>query len=590
MLPVVVDSDDKKAWIVGRCPSHVFDVLKDIPCRKRFIQGVAHFELTRAALEHIDNRLEGVEWRGPAKEMIERFRDMTESERNSRIARNSFDEPETPTDFRFREKPYEHQLLAFNLSRGREYFGFFMEQGTGKTKVMIDRAADLYLNGGVRGKIDTLVVVTLNGVHAQWINEQLGRHMSPDVPWRGGYTSAYPTPEEKRMFEEALAFRDGLRVIAVHIDSLSQAKGQKFFEELLKTSRAYVPLDESLFIKEQKSKRTKFLLSMRRLALYRDIATGTPITQGVEDLYTQFAWLSPDILGYSSFYAFRNHFCALKNVEVGQGTNKKSFKKIVGYVNEEELKQKIDAHTFRILKDECLDLPPRHYIKREVLFTREQRKIYDQMRREFWLELEEGILTARMAMTRLIRLQQLVNGFIWKKAKKDKITGAIIEPEMYQEFPNQRVEACLDIIRQAQGKVIVWVKFHGDHRLLTRAFDEAGIKWVDYVGSTPQDQRPENIRLFREDPSVKVFLSTPMTGGTGLDLPVAATVVWFSRDFSLTKELQANDRCHRIGQTQKVNYFYLVTPKTVDEKIDKILASKKSIAENIIDIRNVLNE
>jgi SNF2 family DNA or RNA helicase len=590
MLPVVVDSDDKKAWVVGRCPSHVFTVLQDMPSRKRFVNGVAHFELSRAALEHLDNRLEQIQWRGPAKDLIESYRALTQRERDARTSLRSMEPEEVPQDFPFKKKPFDHQLKAFNLSRGREYFGFFMEQGTGKTKVMIDRAADLYLNGGVKGKIDTLVIVTLNGVHAQWINEQIVSHMSDAVPWRGGYTSAYPTKDEAAMFKEAMEFRDGLRIISVHVDSLSHVKGQRFFEQLLKTSRAYVPLDESLFIKEEKSKRTKFILSMRPLALYRDIATGTPITQGVEDLYTQLAWMSPDILGYNSFYAFRNHFCALKQITVGQGANQKSFKKVVGYVNEEELKQKIDAHSYRVLKDDCLDLPPRHFIKREVLFTPEQRKIYNQMKRDFWLELESGILTARMAMTRVTRLQQLVNGFIWKRAKKDKITGAIIEPEMYQEFPNQRVQETINLINQANGKVIVWVKFEGDHRLLTRAMTEAGIGWVDYVGPTPKDQRPENIRRFREDPSVKVFLSSPATGGTGLDLPVATTVIWFSRDFSYTKEVQANDRCHRIGQKEKVNYFYLVTPKTVDEKIDTILAAKRSVAENIIDIRNLLDE
>jgi hypothetical protein len=581
VLPVTVDSDDKKAWVVGRCPSHVFEALKDIPCRKRFVQGVAHFEMTRAALEHLDNRLEGIQWRGPAARLIEHFRKLTLQERESRMNLRSAQSLEVPQDFHFRGKPYDHQLKAFLLSRGREYFGFFMEQGTGKTKVMLDRAADLYLNGGVLGKIDTLVVVTLNGVHAQWINEQVPEHLSPDVDWRGAYTVAYPTPTEAARMRETLGFRDGLRIVAVHVDSLSHKKGQQFFEELLKTSRAYVTLDESLFIKEGKSKRTKFLLSMRKLALYRDIATGTPITQGVEDLYTQFAWMSPDILGYSSFFAFRNHFCRMGGY---QG------KKIVGYQNEDELKQKIDAHTYRVLKDDCLDLPPRNYIRREVLFTPEQRKIYDQMKKEFWLELEEGILTARMAMTRVIRLQQLVNGFIWKRVKRDKITGAVIEPELYQEFPNQRVQEAINIINQANGKVIVWIKFEGDHKLLSRALDEAGIGYVDYVGPTPKDKRVENINKFRSDPSVKVFLSSPTTGGTGLNLTVATTVIWFSRDFSLTKELQANDRCHRIGQKEKVNYFYLVTPKTVDEKIDKILADKKSIAENIMDIRSLIDE
>lgn len=580
MIPVTIDSDEKKAWVVGRVPPHVYNVLSDIPCRKRYVKGTAYFELTRAALEHLDNRLEGLVWRGPAAGMISQFRLLRESEKEARRKLRE-EGPTEPVDFPFREKPFDHQLKAFALSRGKECFGFFMEQGTGKTKVMIDRAADLYLNGGEKGKIDTLVVVSLNGVHAQWINEQLPRHMSESVPWRGGYTRACPEPHEARMFREAMEFRDGLRVICVHVDSLSHVKGQRFFEELLSSCRAYVVLDESLFIKDGSAKRTKFLHRIRHKALYRDIATGTPITEGVEDLYSQFLFLSEHILGYSSFFAFRNHFC-----QMGGWKNKK----IVGYVNEEELKRKIDAYTYRVLKDDCLDLPERLFVPVQVLFTPEQRATYDQMRTKFFLELEEGVLTAKMAMTRIIRLQQLVNGFVHKHEKKDKETGKIIEPAVWQEFPNERVPTCINLIQQARGKVIVWVKFQGDHRLLTRAMDEAGIRWVDYVGSTPSDKRVPNINAFKNDPDVKVLISTPLSGGTGLDLPVADTVIWFSRDFSLHKELQANDRCHRIGQTEKVTYYYLITPRTVDEKIDKILRDKKSVAENLLDIRSLIDE
>jgi SNF2 family DNA or RNA helicase len=304
----------------------------------------------------------------------------------------------------------------------------------------------------------------------------------------------------------------------------------------------------------------------------------------VEDLFTQFYFLDPHILGYNSFYAFRNHFCRLHTVEVGQGPKKRKFQKIVGYINEDELKRKIDSYTYRVLKEDCLDLPEKNFIRQEVMLTDEQKEMYAKMKKDFFLDLEAGLLTAKMAITRLIRFQQLIGGFIWKRAKKDKETGKIIEPEIYQEFDNNRVDRTIDIVREARGKVIVYVKFEGDWKLLTRAFDEAKIKWVDYVG--PTKDKAESIRRFREEDDVKVFIGSK-AAFFGLNLTVASEVIWYARDFSLENELQANDRCHRIGQHFPVNYHYLIAPKTVDDRIDMVLKTKKAIAENLIDIRDL---
>lgn len=586
-IPVTIDSDDKKAWVVGRVPPHVFNALAELPGRKRYVKGIPYFEMSRANLEHLDNTIGGLVWQGPALNKIQDFRIMREAEKAARDDRWGKAEP---IDFPFKKKPYDHQLKAFSLARGKVAFGYFMEMGTGKTKVQLDDAADLYLNGGDNGKIDTLVIVAPNGVHAQWVNEQVPEHLSASVPWAGGYTVASPTPEEASRWRKALSYRSGLRILAIHIDMMSFKKGVDLLNDILRGSKAMLVIDESSRIKDGSSKRTMNLLKLGKLAKYRRILTGTPVSQGVEDLFTQFYFLNPDILGFESYYAFRNHFCRLKLVELPskvQGKPGRKFHKIVGYINETELKQKIDSYTFRVLKDECLDLPERNFIRQEVLMTPEQIALYKQMKKEFFLDLEEGILTAKLAITRLIRFQQLVSGFVWKHAKKEPGTGRIIEPEIYQEFPTNRVSRAIDIVQEAIGKVIIWVKFQGDHRIITKALDEAKIKWVDYVGPTSPEQRIKNIDALRNDPETKVFISSPKTGGTGLNLTAASEVIWFSRDFSLEAELQANDRCHRIGQHSVVNYHFLVAPGTVDDAIAKSLASKKSIAENIIDIRDL---
>lgn len=576
-MTVIINSDSQKAWVEGKILPHIFNGISGLPGKKRYLRGVPYFALDRANLEYLDSIWDDIEWQGPAAKEISKFRQLRAMEKKARELRL---EDAEPINFPFKHPPYDHQNKAFALARGRIAFGYFMEQGTGKTKVQLDDMADLFLNGGVNGHIDTAVIVAPNGVHAQWVNEQIPEHLSPAVNYQAAYTSANPSPVERENMSKTLKFKGGLRIFCLHIDSLSSKKGQEFLRQILLGGNCLLTVDESSRIKSDSSKRTKALIELGKLAKYRRIMTGTPISQGAEDLYSQFAFLDENILGYGSFYAFRNHFCQLGGFQN---------KKITGYVNEQELMDKIDSHTFRVLKDDCLDLPERNYIKREVLLHPDQRKIYEQVRKDFFVELDTGILTAKMAAQRITRLQQICNGFIWKNAKKDKYTGEIVEPFLYQEFPQNRVQAVLDIIAESNPatKIIVWIKFQGDYKLLSEAFEKHGIGFTDYVGATPQDQRPEHIRRFREDPNCKVFLSTPASGGIGLNLTCASEVIWFSRDWSLERELQANDRVHRIGQRHVVNYHFLTSPKTVDEKIHKALLAKQSVADNLIDLREL---
>lgn len=578
MAPVIIHSDSQKVWIYPPILPHIFNAIAKLPDRKRYEKGIPYIEKTRANLEFLENAFERVEWRGPAARDVAAYRSMRELEKASRAARK---EDAARVDIPYKHPPYDHQNKALALARGKVAFAYFMEMGTGKTKVLLDDAADLYLNGGESGRIDTLVVIAPNGVHAQWVNEQVPTHLSPAVKYQAAYTTASPTPEEREAMAKTLRAKGVLRILSIHIDSLSHKKGLEFLTEVLRSGNCLLAVDESSRIKDRSAKRTKNIISVGKLAKYRRIMSGTPVTQGIEDLYSQFEFLDPRILGYGSFFAFRNHFCRMGGFQN---------KKIVAYQNENELIEKIDAYSFRVLKDDCLDLPERNYIRREVMLHPEQRRVYEKLRREFFMELESGeLMTVKMAVTRLQRLQMIVNGFIWRNEKKNPDTGAVVEPFHYEEFPSNRVEALLDIIRETrpETKVIVWIKFQGDYRIVSEALTKAGIGFVDYVGSTPQEKRASNIEKFRNDPSCKVFLSTPASGGIGLNLTCASEVIWFSRDFSLEKELQANDRVHRIGQRRVVNYHFLVSPRTVDEKIDQALKTKQTIADSLIDIREL---
>jgi len=577
-MPLVFDSDKEKVWLEGKVPLYIIKRLHEFPNDKRVVKnGILYFQPTRAMIEWVDTAFPDVVWKGYAASQLAKFKILREMEAGARSQRVG---DVAYVDIPYKIKPYAHQNKALFLARGKTAFGYFMEQGTGKSKVLLDDAADLFLNGGSNGKIDTLINIAPNGVHRQWVNQQIPTHLSEAVPYKAAYSTPDPDLSEKIDMRDTLKFRNGLRIFSLHNDSLSHLKGKEFLRQLLLSGKCLLSLDESSRFKSVDSKRTQSVIELGRLAKYRRILTGTPVSQGPEDLYSQLLFLDEDILGYSSFYAFKNHFC-----QMGGFKNKA----IVGYINQEELIQKIDSHTFRVLKDDCLDLPERNFITVEVPIHPEQRKIYEQVRKNFFLALESGeIMTAKLAMNRITRLQQITNGFIWQNEKKDKNTGIVVEPFLYEEFPQNRVEACLNIIRNTakDTKVIIWIKFQGDFKILCAALEKEGIGYVDYVGSTPTEKREPNIKKFENDPSVKVFLSTPKSGGIGLNLTAASEVIWFSRDFSLENELQANDRVHRIGQHRVVNYHFLVSPKTVDEKIAARLAKKLDVAFNLIDLRD----
>jgi hypothetical protein len=566
-LMPTVDSDDTKSFFVGQATIDVLNIFGGLPGKKRLLKGVAYFENSTENHLYLSEHYPNLEYTKRAQKY--KIQRTIHENRTSTSGSDCFEIP-------FKLPPLKHQLEALKKSKGREFFGYFMEQGTGKTKTLLDDAANLFLNGGEKGKIDTLVIIAPNGVHRQWVTQQIPEHLSDAVPRLSAYTVAEPTPKEATALKKAIDFKDGLRIIAVHIDTLSREPGQKFLSELLNSGKILLVVDESSRIKDPNSKRTKFILSQAHKAKYRRILTGTPISQGVEDLYSQFQFLSPSILKTSSFYAFRNTFCTLGGYQN---------KKITGYKNEDLLIRLIDANTFRVLKEDCLDLPPKIIMKREVPLTIEQRTVYNSLKKDFIAELDEGVLTSAMAITRLIRLQQVVGGVIWRREQKEK--DVVVVKELKQELRNNRVSTVLDILSEmAPGrKCIIWVKFEGEFHLLTRALTEAGIGWVDYVGTTPTEARQKNIDRFFKDPSIKVFLASAKAAGIGLNITCASEVIWYSRDFSLEVELQANDRCYRIGQTLPVTYHYLYSPGTVDVLIDKALSNKQNISDSLIDIR-----
>jgi SNF2 family DNA or RNA helicase len=437
--------------------------------------------------------------------------------------------------------------------------------GTGKSFMLINNAALLYDRGDING----MLIVAPKGVYRNWYKSELPKHMPEHVPYKMACWSPSPRKAEKMEMEAMLNYVDGLRILIMNIEAFSTEKGVSFARTFLRVTNSFMAVDESTTIKTPNAKRTKNIIKVGREARFRRIATGSPVTKSPLDLYAQCEFLSADCLNMASYYAFQARYAVL--VERRMATH--TFKQIVGYRRLDELQKRLDNFSFRVTKEECLDLPDKVYTRREVEMTAEQRKAYDQMKLMALSVIDQGIVSTNNALTQLMRLHQICCGHV----KLDD--GSEVD------FPNNRIDELLAALEEVDGKVIIWANYRKDiERIKNRLQHDYGMTAVaSYYGDTEAEERQEIVTRF-QDPgdSLRFFVGNPRTGGYGLTLTAAKTVIYYSNNFDLEVRLQSEDRAHRIGQTSKVTYIDLITPGTVDEHIVKALRNKINIASAVL--------
>jgi SNF2 family DNA or RNA helicase len=327
-------------------------------------------------------------------------------------------------------------------------------------------------------------------------------------------------------------------------------------------------IDESTTIKNPSAKRTKNIILLGKYAKYRRIMTGSPITKNPLDLYSQCEFLDPWLLDFASYYAFRNRYAEMKTMHV----RGRSIQVVNKFRNLSELSDTVKTFSDRVLKEDCLDLPPKNWIKRHIILTADQRKIYEQMKKHALATLNGKVTTTMTVLTQLMRLHQITCGHF---TADDGTT---------QLIPNNRIKELMNILEETDGKVIIWANYQRDVNLIIKnvvdKYGEDSI--VDYYGLTPQEDRQDNIRKFQNGPECRFLIGTPQTGGYGITLTKANTVVYFSNGYDLEKRLQSEDRAHRIGQKKNVTYIDLICEDTVDEKIVEALRKKINIASEVL--------
>jgi len=479
--------------------------------------------------------------------------------------------------YSFKTTPYDHQLAGMgamlnHFSRGEKEFALLMEMGCGKTKVLIDSCSFLYDNGYING----LLVICPNGVKGTWVKE-IETHM-PDhvdrnvVVWTGQKTKKHEEELQTLFVLDSVH----LNILIMNVDTFTTDRGKKFADKFLMTKQALLSVDESTVIKNSTALRTKAITKLGNLARYRVIMTGSPITKSPEDLYAQCNFLNHELLGFSSIYTFRARYCQLQRLSFGG----RSFNKVTGFKNLDELNTKLQKFSYRVLKKDALDLPDQVWVKRLVSMTPEQLDAYMQMKKHALVQLKQETLTTTSVLAQLIRLHQIVCGHM---ATDD---GKVLS------LPNNRVKELLAILEEHGDKAIIWANYRHDiqaiEKTLVKKYGARSV--VTYYGDTPQNIRQENIRRFQEDEETQFFIGQPMTGGRGITLTAASLTVFYSNSYDLEIREQAEARNHRIGTKNKVTYIDLVSQGTVDEKIIYSLRNKINLATSVLaeDIREWL--
>lgn len=472
----------------------------------------------------------------------------------------------TTKEYNFKTQPYEHQEQALEKAKEQDYFAFFMEMGTGKSKVCIDDICISFLEN----KINCAVILAPKGVYRNWSQLEIPKHVGEKIDHEIIIWSSANTAKNKKQLRKIFVKDDKLKFFVINVEAFRTKKAVEFTKKVLEFNRCTMAVDESTVIKNPQALQTKNILGLRKLAKRRRILTGMPVTKSPLDLFSQCMFLHPNVLEFDSYYAFRSRYAILQQ----RSTASHSFQQIVGYKNLEELNKKIDQYSSRVLKKDCLDLPDKLYVKRLVEMTPQQSKAYDEIKREAMTIVNDDLINVTTVLAQITKLHQIVCGFI------------IDHNEEPQPLENNRLDALMNVLEEAEGqKVVIWANYRYDIKaILKRVRQTYGFPSIKaFYGDTKDKERQDIVTEFQDPNSeLKYIIANPRTAGYGLTLTISNTVVYYSNSYDLEIRVQSEERVHRIGQTKKCTYIDLVTEKTVDEKIIKSLRQKINISSEVM--------
>ena len=465
-------------------------------------------------------------------------------------------------NYKFKSKPFAHQSKALEMSWDKEVFAYFMEMGTGKSKVLIDNIAMLYN----AGKINGALIIAPKGVYKNWFDSEIPNHLPDYIEKKMGLWKTDPNAKE---LKPLFSLGAELHILIMNVEAFSTKKGVDFAKKFLSCHKTVIGIDESTTIKNPMAKRTRSIIELGIKCKYKRILTGSPVTKSPLDLFSQCYFLSPFLLGHESFYTFKTRYAITKQVNVSG----RMVHLVVGYRNLPELSEKVKPFSYRVLKDDCLDLPKKTYMKRIVQLTDEQKRLYKTMKEKAIAFLNGKMVSTATVITQLMRLHQITCGHF----KSDD--GDV------QDVKSNRLNELMDVLEEVEGKAVIWAHYRYDIEKIVEAiikqYGENSV--VTYYGDTSTEDRQKAIKKIQDPNSpVRFIVGTPQTGGYGITLTGASTMIYYSNGYDLEKRQQSEARIDRIGQEKPMTYIDIIAEGTVDDKIVQSLRKKVNIATEIM--------
>lgn len=451
----------------------------------------------------------------------------------------------------------------------------FPSGNTGKTYIAMSTAEQLF----AAGEIDAMFVLAPPGLHTNWTIYELPDHMS--IPYSSIAFQSKRAKTKKHQAECNAVLNNDAKtfpVLTMSYPGIKTTAGKKLAKAFLKKHRCLFVCDESNRIKTPSAKITRTVLAASEYAVYKRTLCGTPITNTPFDIYCQFRFLDKNFwantpYGLGSFQCFKTFFGIW--VKGYNAAADREFDQCVGFRNLPILTELVSQMSSRVLKEDVLDLPEKLYSYAGFEMTPKQWKLYKELEDDFMTEIAGDMVFTPLAITRLLRLQQVANGYL----------PSGDENEMHMiEDKNPRLKILNEITQDLPHKAIIWARFIKDIDLIMEMLGDRAVRWDGTVG---EDQREINKFRFKTCPveEVQWIVATPDSMGEGHTLNEALTTIYYSNSFKMKERHQSEDRNHRAGQKNHVNYIDIVADNTKDVDILTSLRKKFDNASTVIDGR-----
>lgn len=538
-----------KGKFMVTCPYHEAHNVRGVPgskwssSRKMWV-----IPFSRKAAEQLSSLGELVVFEKPAMVL------MAQAVRNIRPPKENF-----PAWYKFKTKPMAHQRRALDFMWGKTDVALFMAMRTGKTKTTIDWFTALKMEN----KIDHVLIFCPLSVRGSW-ESQIKEHCPIDV-LTGRYDLSKASGRTKQM--EFNTSTEPFKAMMVGIESMAAGGASEWVRRYIADNgRVLCVVDESHMIKTHNANRTEKITVLGKLCEYRAILTGTPIAASPLDLYSQFRFLDPDIIGYSDFYSFKSRYAIMGGYEN---------KQIIGYDNLEELMREVAQYTFQVNAEEVADLPPKVYMTREVQLSAAALKLYSDIKKHKIIEHKGKQLVLSNALDRLTRLSLLVNGVM--------STGEAGTFE-YDWVSNAKLSELMDLIQENPVPTVIWATGRMELAMIVKTLNQAGHDTREIHGGIGENDRIQAVDDFQSG-KVNYLVANAATGGTGIKLSRARMLVYMSNSFKYVDRKQSEERATDfLNPGESVCVVDFIATNTVDDQIiQPALKAKLDVAMYVND-------